>query len=41
MNYLEAKTILLKTPPRVPLKMIALEAAIMIAAAGILVRIFA
>ena len=40
MNYLQAKTVLLKNPPRVPLKMIALEAAALIGIAGILVQLF-
>ena len=41
MNYLEAKTVLSKTPPPIPLRMIAVEAVIMISAAGVLVRLFA
>ena len=40
MNYLEAKTVLLKDPPQIPFKMIAIEAATMIGIAGILVQIF-
>lgn len=41
MNYLEAKTVLTQQTPRLPLNMIALEAAALIALAGILVRVFA
>ena len=40
MNYLEAKTVLLKESPRIPFKFIAIEAAAMIGIAGLLVRIF-
>ena len=41
MNYLEAKTVLLKNPPRVPLKLIAIEAAALVGIAGLLVQVFA
>ena len=41
MNYLEAKTVLLKTPPEISWRVIAIEAATMVCVAGILVRIFA
>lgn len=40
MNYLQAKTVLLKNPPQVPLKMIVIEAAALLGIAGILVQIF-
>ena len=41
MNYLEAKTVLLKDSPQIPFKLLAVEVAAMIAIAGILVRLFA
>ena len=41
MNYLHAKTLLLKNPPAIEPKLFIIEAAAMIAVAGILVRIFA
>ena len=40
MNYLEAKTVLLKESPRIPFKMIAIEAVVMIGFAGLLVQLF-
>ncbi|MDJ0777960.1 MAG: hypothetical protein QNJ85_08865 [Gammaproteobacteria bacterium] len=41
MNYLEAKIELLKESPQIPFKMFAIEAAVMIGVAGLLVQIFA
>ena len=41
MNYLEAKTVLLKESPHIPLHLIAIEAAVLVATAGVLVKIFA
>ena len=40
MNYLEAKTVLLEESPRIPFKMIAIEAAAMVGVAGLLVQLF-
>ncbi len=41
MNYLEAKTMLTEQTPRLPFNMIALEAAALVALAGILVKVLA
>lgn len=43
MNYLEAKTVLLRTTPhpQVTFKVVAVEVVALLAAAGILVRLFA
>jgi hypothetical protein len=41
MNYLEAKIELLQRAPRIPFKLIAAEAAVMVCVAGILVQFFA
>jgi hypothetical protein len=41
MNYLEAKTVLLKGSPQIPFKLIAVEAVTMVGVAGILVQFFA
>ncbi len=41
MNYLEAKTELLKQSPPMPLRLIAIEAVALVAVAGLLVKIFA
>ena len=41
MNYLQAKSELLKESPQVPFKLLAIEAAAMIGVAGVLVRLFA
>ena len=41
MNYLEAKTVLLKGSPQIPFKLIAIEVVAMVGIAGILVRLFA
>ncbi len=41
MNYLEAKTVLLKGSPQIPFKLIAVEAVTMVGIAGILVQFFA
>jgi len=40
MNYLEAKTELMTKTPRVPFKLIAIEAAALVAIASLLVLIF-
>ena len=40
MNYLEAKTALMTKTPGVPFKLIAIEAAALVAIAGLLVLIF-
>ena len=40
MNYLEAKTVLTEQTPRLPLNLIAIEAAALISVAGILVQVF-
>ena len=40
MNYLEAKTVILKDSPPVPFKLIAIEAMAMVSVAGILVLLF-
>jgi hypothetical protein len=40
MNYLEAKTALMTKTPRVPFTLIAIEAAALVAIAGLLVMIF-
>jgi len=41
MNYLEAKLELMGQAPRIPLKLIAIEAAALVIVAGVLVRFFA
>jgi hypothetical protein len=41
MNYLEAKTVLLKDNPRIPLSLVAIEIAALVCVAAMLVRIFA
>ena len=41
MNYLEAKIELTKQAPRIPFKLIAIEAAALVVVAGVLVRFFA
>jgi hypothetical protein len=41
MNYLEAKIELLRHAPRIPLKLIAVEAAVLVCVAGVLVQFFA
>ncbi|MGD2170685.1 MAG: hypothetical protein PVI79_04050 [Gammaproteobacteria bacterium] len=41
MNYYEAKLELMKRAPRMPFKLIALEAAALVIVAGVLVRFFA
>ena len=41
MNYLEAKNVLLKNPPQIPFKMMAIEAAVLVGIAGLLVQVFA
>lgn len=41
MNYLEAKTVLLRDTPRIPLTLIALEVATLTGVAAMLVWIFA
>ena len=41
MNYLEAKTVLLKSQPEISWRLIGLEAAILVGVAGILVHLFA
>ena len=41
MNYLEAKTELLKEAPPIPMHLIAIEAAALVAIAGVLVKVFA
>ena len=41
MNYLHAKAVLQKGSPEIPFNLIALEAATLVAAAGILVLLFA
>lgn len=40
MNYLEAKSVLLERPPRVTLKLIAIEVAALLGAAAILLQLF-
>ena len=40
MNYLDAKTELMTRTPKVPFKLIAIEAAVLLAIAGLLVRFF-
>ena len=41
MNYLEAKTVLLKESPQIPFKLIAVEFVTLAGVAGVLVQIFA
>jgi hypothetical protein len=41
MNYLEAKIELTKASPRISFKLIAIEAAVLVGIAGLLVQIFA
>lgn len=41
MNYLEAKTELLRQAPRIPLKLFAIEAVALVCVAGVLVKFFA
>jgi len=41
MNYLAAKTVLTKGNPHIPFTLIAVEVAVLIAVAAILVRFFA
>ena len=41
MNYLDAKSVLLKPPSRMPLRVFAIEAAALVGIAGVLVRFFA
>ena len=41
MNYLEAKIELMKRAPRIPFKLIAIEAAALVVVAVVLVRFFA
>lgn len=40
MNYLEAKTVLLKDSPQIPFKLIAVEVVTLVGVAGLLVQIF-
>jgi len=41
MNYLDAKTVLLRNNPRIPLSLVAIEIVALLCVAGLLVRIFA
>ncbi len=41
MNYLQAKTELLNNTPPMPLHLIAIQSAILVATAGLLVKLFA
>lgn len=41
MNYLEARIELLKRAPKIPFKLIAIEAAALVCVAGVLVQFFA
>jgi len=41
MNYLEAKTVLIKDSPHIPLSLVAIEIAALLCVAALLVRIFA
>ena len=41
MNYLEAKSELMRRAPRIPFKLYAIEAATLVCVAGVLVQFFA
>lgn len=41
MSYLAAKLVIMQPSPRIPFKLIVIEAALLVCVAGLLVRIFA